>query len=310
VDLQTDPVAQTVAEVLPVAGLGDHRAGRAVDLAQFGPGHQCRPAGPLGLGHQRVDLPLPRGRGSQHEGAGHVRVVAADQRTEVDLHEIPGPQFGVGGPVMRDSRIGAGGDDRLEGPPVGAVFEHQELQFAGHRPLSPPRTQSTAGDQRGQGRIGRLARQPQQRHLTGVLDLPKALDDAPGPGQRCLRILAEPACERVEAVDGDHVALESDPRGAVDQGTPDQVRCARPLDHHLQIGGLAGGLGQVPGVGGQHRRGVGARSCGEHQQSGVGAGEPRQIPHVDQVAHHQRVQTGGRQRGSQPDPALGMCHGR
>ena len=64
--------------------------------------------------HQQVDLPLPGRGGTQDKGAGHVGVVTAHQRTEVNLDEIPPLEDCLGGPVVGNGGVRPGGDDRLE----------------------------------------------------------------------------------------------------------------------------------------------------------------------------------------------------
>src|SRR6266700_669530 len=66
VDLQADPVADRVAEVVAVAGRGDHLTGGAVDLAAADPGAQRGDARGLGLAHQLVELPLAPGGAAEH----------------------------------------------------------------------------------------------------------------------------------------------------------------------------------------------------------------------------------------------------
>ena len=175
-DLQTDAVPEAVAEVVGVAGVGDDLPRRGVHVTQRNPGRQRLAAGLLRGGHQLIDVELPlRGR-RQHKGARHVGVVAAHQGAEVDLDEIAGRQDGVGRPMVRDRGVGAGRHDGLERHPVGAVVQHQRLELAAHLALGAPGPQTAALDQVGQRGIGRLAGQPQQRDLAGILDLPQRLD--------------------------------------------------------------------------------------------------------------------------------------
>ena len=136
-------------------------------------------------------------------------MISADQGTEVDLDEVAGGQHRIGGPVMRDRRIRPAGHDRLERDAVGAVVEHQGLQFAAHLAFGPSGPQSAARHQVGQRGVGRLARQPQQRHLAGVLDLAKRLDRLRGTDQLGGPELVYFSSQRVEPVHGHHMALEA-----------------------------------------------------------------------------------------------------
>ncbi len=223
-----------------------------VDVLERDAGRERVTAGSLRGGDQLVDVELPlRGR-RQHEGAGHVGVVSAHQRTEVDLDEVTRRQHRVGRPVVRDRRVGAGRHDGLERHPVGAVIEHQRLEFAAHLFLGPARPQSPALDQVGQRGVGRLARQPQQRDLARVLDLAQRLDRARGADQFggvASRLRAARRTRRRSPRDSRSPAAARRPRGP-----RSQMRPARPLDDDLGVGGLLRGLGAVPPVGGQHRR--------------------------------------------------------
>src|SRR5215217_4493700 len=76
VDLQADAVAEAVRELLRAPGRGDDLPGGRIDRGDLRAGQQGLPAGRLGGADQFVHLPLPVGRLTQHDGAGHVRVVA------------------------------------------------------------------------------------------------------------------------------------------------------------------------------------------------------------------------------------------
>ena len=276
-DLQPDTVTESVPEILGIAGVGDHGARGRVDLAAHLAGGECLPAGALRGGHQLIDVVLPLRGLAQHERPGHVGVVAGDQRAEVDLHEVARRQFGVGGPVMRDRGVRSRRDDRLERHPVGAVVKHQRLEVARHLPFGASRAQPAPLDQVGQRRVGGLAREPQQRLLPVVLDLPQRLDRAGGPHQ--LHV-AGGSRQHVVLVDRDDVAFEAQPRRPAVSGQPGEVRPARPLDLEPDLRRLPCSLGAVAAVGGQRGRRIGV---GNDQQRCVGTGEPRQITDVDQV---------------------------
>ena len=182
-DLQPHPVAEAMTEVCAMPGVVDHPASRSVHVGQTGPGFQRNPACSLRGADQLIYLQLPVGGLAQDEGAGHVGVIAADQRAEVDLDEVAGRKHRLGGPVMRDRRIRPAGHDRLERHAVGAVLEHQRLELAAHLELGAARPQSAAGDQVGQRGVGGLAGQPQQRHLAGVFDFTQRLHGLCGADQ-------------------------------------------------------------------------------------------------------------------------------
>ena len=213
-------------------------------------------------------------------------MVAGDQSTEVDLDEVTCSQHSVGGPVMRYGRVRSSRDDRLERCAVGAVHQHQRFEVVADLLLGAARAQPARLHQVRQRGIGGLAGQPQHRQLAGILHFAQSFDGSGRPDQ--LATLPCLACERGEGVDGHHVALEAEPAHSGGGGAPDQMRIAGALDHHLGVGSLTRGLGAVAAVGGQHRRFV----FGEHQQRRVGAGEPGQITHVDQVRYQHGIQSG------------------
>ena len=258
----------------------------------------------LRRGNQLVDVELPLRDRRQHEGAGHVGVVAADQRAEVDLDEVARRQHCVGRPVVRDRRVGPGRHDGLERHAVGAVVEHQRLEFAAYLFLRPARAQPAALDEVRQRGVGRLARQPQQRDLARVLDLAQRLHRSRGPDQ--LSGVARGLAQGGEPVDGHHVAFKPQPAHAVLGGAPGQMRPARPLDDDLRVRGLLRGLGAIATVGGQHRR----FAVGADQQRRIRTREAGQITHVDQVGYQHRVQFGVGQPLAQPVPALRNSHSR
>src|SRR5215469_11306884 len=88
VDLQPHAVPEAVLEVLGVPGRLDHLAGRGV----YGTGLRAwldrLDPGALRLRDELVDVPLPAGRLTDRDGAGHVRVVALVQRAEVHRDQV------------------------------------------------------------------------------------------------------------------------------------------------------------------------------------------------------------------------------
>src|SRR6202034_2616229 len=109
VDLEADPMAESMAEVVPVTGGGDQVAGRRVDRARVRAGSGRLDPGPLRRGHKLVDLPLP-GRGlAERHGPGHVRVVAVVAGAAVDRDQVPRRERPVAGRVMRDRAVRAAG---------------------------------------------------------------------------------------------------------------------------------------------------------------------------------------------------------
>ena len=203
--------------------------------------------------------------------------------------------------MVRNRGVGARGHDGLERHPVGAVVQHQRLQLAAHLALGAAGPQATAVDQIGQRGVGRLAGQPQQRDLAGVLDLAQRLDRARRADQLGVAGLLG---ERVEPFDGDDVTLEARAVAPRRRGASGQERSAGPFDHDLGVRGLLRRLRAVAPVGGQHRSVV----VRANQQRRVRTGETGQITHVDQARYQHRVQSVRPQPLPQPVSTLGYSH--
>src|SRR2546423_4818323 len=157
VDLQADAVAEAVAAELAEAGAGDDGARGGGHVRARHPRRQRLPAGLLRGEHQVVDLDLPVGPGpADHEGAGHVGMIALIHRPEVDLQELALADPPLPGPVVRHRRVRAGGHYGVEGPAVGAVVGHPALQLLRDVPLGAA-DQDRLG-QLGQGPVGDGAR--------------------------------------------------------------------------------------------------------------------------------------------------------
>ena len=244
---------------------------------------------------------MPLRGGSQHKGACHVRVVSAHQRAEVDLDEVARREHGVRRPMVRNRGVGACRNDGLERHSIRAVIQHQRLQLASDLALGPPRPKAATFDQVGQRGVGRFTGQPQQRDLTGVLDLPQRLDHARRADQFDIAGFLR---ERVEAFDGHDVTLESEPSDTAGRGPARQKRPAGPLDHDFGVGNLLGRLGAVAPVSRQHRCVV----VRANQQCRVRAGETGQITHVDQARYQNRVKSLRRQPPTKAVSTLGYSH--
>jgi hypothetical protein len=204
---------------------------------------------------------------------------------------------------MRDRRIGAGGHDRLERHRISTVVEHQRFQLTADLTFGPARSQAAALHQVGQGRVGGLTCQPQQRQLAGVFDLAQRLHGSRGTHQfdaRAVQLFGH----RVHTVDRHHVALEAEPAHSLVGAATCQMASACSFDDDFDPGRLLSGLRAIPAVGGQHRLPI----VGEHQQRAVGPGESGQVADVDQVCDQHRVQLFGNDLGSEVVSTLRMCH--
>src|SRR5580704_12442741 len=106
VDLQPHAVTEAVAEVLAVPGRLDHVPGHRVHVRGGRSGHGRGDPRLLRGGHQAVDLALPAGGRAEHDGPGHVGVVAGVAGTAVDGDHVAGLKPPAARGVVRDSPVG------------------------------------------------------------------------------------------------------------------------------------------------------------------------------------------------------------
>ena len=169
VDVEPDPVAQPVAEVLGVAGGVDDRAGDGVDLAPGGAGAHGRQRRLLSLEDELVDLAVARVEVTRRVGARAVGGVAVELRAPVDDDQrarrdlAPRAAWRAGAPRARPRRRSAG--RRRPAPPCGAcVNSRSSATSRSVRPTSPrPRTSVSASSASRAAARMRL-------ELVGVLD--------------------------------------------------------------------------------------------------------------------------------------------
>src|SRR5205823_12829609 len=176
VNLEPDPVAEAVAELVAVAGLLDHRPRDRVDLPSSRPGAHRVQAGLLGALDERVDLarlPVELPRGDRPRA---VRAVALDLRAPVDHEQRAGrdldvARLGVGQCAVRTDR-----DDRGEAWRGRPAMPHLILQRERDRALgAPDQPALERGAERLVGQGGGAADPPQ---LLRILDAPQVLDGA------------------------------------------------------------------------------------------------------------------------------------
>ena len=138
VHVEPDAVAEPVAEVLAEAAR--RRSCRARPRR-----HRRRSRRPDRLDRRELageaELVRPRellverpGR----EGAGAVRGVAADDGARVDDDRVAGLDLAVARAVVRQRRVRAAGDDRLEREPLAAVLAEELLEPPRELALRPP----------------------------------------------------------------------------------------------------------------------------------------------------------------------------
>ena len=289
---------EPVTEVLPVAGCFDHRAGRAVHVGQVGARGQGVPAGSLGVPDQLVQVPLPACGCTDRDGAGHVGVVAAVARAEVEGEQVAGDQRALARAVVRQGAVGAGGGDGVERRRLRAEVAHPVLQQAGHLPLGQAGAQHR--QQVRQGPVTDGAGGPQQVQLAGVLDPAKALHQLTDLHQLGGGLGRDHRRDVAVLGDAEVVRLEPEPDPAAPDGPLGQRDRAGTGDQHLDVGGLLGALLGIAEVGAQHRCPRFARRGGRDQQRRVAAGETGQVADVDQAGHQQGVHLLGGQQGGQP----------
>ena len=179
VDLEADAVAGAVQVPVAVAGLDEHVAAGAVDLAGRDAADDRGDPGALRRRHQFVQLALLRGRLADHVRPGHVGVVAVDERADVDDHGVALDDQPIGRFVVRTgSVLGTGRDDRLVAPVVRAEAAHPVLEFVADVGLGDRRVDR--GEEHrldlGERRIGGSGGGLHPGDLGVVLDLASILD--------------------------------------------------------------------------------------------------------------------------------------
>ena len=212
------PCPSPCVKCSPWPAVCDHLARRRVDRDDVGADRQRRPAGRLRGRDQVVDLPLPVGGVPEHQGAGHVGVVAVDGRAEVELQEVAVAQFGRVGPVVRDRRVGAGGHDRLEGRRLRARASASGRRARG-RPRSsvrPGRSAPSAASSASAWSATAQARRSASISSSSLIArwrLDGAADRRPAPAP-CAAGVGQHLLQRGEPVDGEVVRLEAEPARA------------------------------------------------------------------------------------------------
>ena len=155
----------------------DGALARGVEIRAAHPRAHPGYRGGLNLAHRVVQAPLRGRRRPHYHGAGNVRAVAVHPGTEVEDDQVTAGDGAQPRPCVRQRRVGAGGDDRLEGDGIGAVPVQQVFQLPRHVALAdtgPQQRQQLreggvadgagAGDG---GHLGRLLARPQRGHRTG-----------------------------------------------------------------------------------------------------------------------------------------------
>jgi hypothetical protein len=286
VDLQADPVAEAVAEVLAVPGRRDDLARCGVDRAALRPRtHRGQPR-LLGAQHESVGLregvrQVPHGR----PGARAVRVVAVQARADVERHQRVGRDLDRCRLGVRQRAALGRGHDRGKARAVGAQPPHLLLEREGDGALRAAGQALLAQDPVdlvGQRRGGADA-----LDLLGLLDGAQALDQ---PARRHeLDPLGQQLAQARVAADGHVVVLEAEPQLALRPARPqggDEVLRALLAVEALDLGGRPLDVAEV---------GDEAAHVAPRHRHAVRAGEAGQVAQVDEVRDEQQVELAGGQ---------------
>ena len=134
-DVQTQTVAEAVAEILAVARVHDHLAGRAVDHLAGDTGAGGGDTGQLGLEYDGIDVFHLVGGAAHGNGTGHVGAIAVFQAAEVHGEEVALLNHLVPGHAVGQTGLGAGDHNGVKGVALAAVAEHTVDQLCCHFPL-------------------------------------------------------------------------------------------------------------------------------------------------------------------------------
>ena len=131
-DIQTEAVAETVTEVLPVSGFRDDSSGSVVDFAARDSGSAGSDACQLCLQNNVVNLLHLVRRFTERDSACHVTAVPVPQTAEIHGDEVTQLKDGVPGYAVGLAGVPTGDDDGVEGIALTAVSEHPIDQFGGN----------------------------------------------------------------------------------------------------------------------------------------------------------------------------------
>ena len=293
-------MSHTVHEALPVAGLVDDRPSGGIDLdaGDTGPYHIDR--GLLRLAHDVMDLLQLDRRLPERDRAGHVGVVAVDERPHVELDHVALLQDAMARLVMGLGSVLAEGHDRIESEPIRTRLEHQALELPSDPSLRD--TESEPVQQPGERRIRRRLRTPDQLPLLVVLHATCVLDHVLRRDQ--LHVAPQRPGQPGMLRHGHAASLDPEPRHR-GRRAPFRDRAAVGAlgRDALDVRQLAARLFRVPSV----RQEELDRTSDE--ELSVRTGEPRQVPRVGEVGHEERVHPEVVEtRGDRASPQL-VIHG-
>ena len=130
-NVQTEAVAEAVAEVFTEARFRDDRAGSAVNLTAGDSGSAGGDAGQLRLQDGVIDLLHLVRRLTERDGARHVAAVSVLQAAEVHGDEVPRLKHSIPRNAVGLAGVLAGDDDGVKGIALAAKAEHAVDQLGG-----------------------------------------------------------------------------------------------------------------------------------------------------------------------------------
>ena len=118
------------------------------------PGLTAAMAASLGVEDCVINLTSPRRRGANGDRSGQITAVSVQDAAKVQHHEVAGREDPVTRPMMRQRRVRARRDDRVEGQPLVSRVPHRRLDRHATtvRSVTPGRTADTAASTTGASR--------------------------------------------------------------------------------------------------------------------------------------------------------------
>ena len=223
-------MAETMLEVVSVAGIGDDLDGEVMDIDADDTGMDRCLAGFVRPADDGVDLLLLICRLADAHGPCHIRMVVMVAGTivhddEVALLDAALPRLG-----MRVGTVRAACDDRVERERIGTAVEHRALKLRPDLELVESRLDVAADVLEGSIRDG--LGMAHEGDLFGVLHDTQRRDRAMHARQEACRRLAAKLClERIEEGKVCRV-LDCDDTG---MGLPDQGGCPGRMAHGIHI---------------------------------------------------------------------------
>ena len=172
-DFQADAMAEAVVEVIAIAILADDIAGDFVHIAAAHPGLHGGNHGLVGFQDDVVDLLEALGRGSEEDGARHIRAVVIDEHAHIDEQLALGLEDGAVGLMVALNGVDSGAENGVERFAQTAV-RLDDAELAKHFQLAHPRLEDL--HQLGEERVVGLGRAADGIEFAGGLDRAQGAD--------------------------------------------------------------------------------------------------------------------------------------